>query len=193
MNRKGFSQTIIFFTVVGLLLIGAAGYVIFTAKTPPAPVSSATIAQQASTTDWKTYRSDEYKFEFMYPPAWTVKHWKGDRIFFVCNEKLATSCGPLPEGVIASFTITVMDNKEGLGLEQYVGSPVNDAKVVEITTLGGEKALITVPRKLTAGTYPGEYLWVAKNELVFKLLAGFESKEDIYGKFCEILSTFKFT
>ena len=142
--------------------------------------------------NWKIYRSDEYRFQFKYPSSWVVKHWKGSGEFFVCDEKLAASCGPLPEGVIASFTITVMENKDGLSLEQYVMSPAHGAKVVKITSLGGEKALITVPSNSGTGQYPGEYLWVVKNEFVFMMNAGFETKNNFYEKFGEILSTFKF-
>lgn len=135
--------------IVIIILSSVAIYVVLH-KTRSASVIPST---SQSTTDWKTYRSDEYRFEFKYPPTWVVNHGKEGRFLLVCDEKLATRCGLLPEGVIASFTITVMDNREGSSLEQYVLSPAHGPKVVKITTLGGEKALITIPRNLEAGHY----------------------------------------
>jgi hypothetical protein len=76
-------------------------------------------------------------------------------------------------------------------LEQYVGSWPG-LKVVKITTLGGEKALVAIPSKPVAGEYLGEFLFVAKNKFIFEITAGFETKTDIYREFGEILSTFKF-
>ncbi|MFH1773285.1 MAG: hypothetical protein ABH818_02995, partial [Patescibacteria group bacterium] len=45
MNQKGFSQTIIIFAVVGLIIIGAVGYFVFNVQTPvvnPTPINNPT-------------------------------------------------------------------------------------------------------------------------------------------------------
>lgn len=63
------------------------------------------------TTNWKAYTSTKYGFEFKYPGNWTVKHWEGDKIFYICNPDLAFFCGPLPEGIVADISISIIDGR----------------------------------------------------------------------------------
>ena len=62
-NKQGFSA-IAFLIILAVLVIG--GYAIWK-KQPPTPAPS---TPSVDTTNWKTYRNEEYGFEFKYPNDW---------------------------------------------------------------------------------------------------------------------------
>lgn len=87
MNQKGFSRTIIIFAVVGVILIGAAGYFVFNAQTPvvsPTPIinppptpAPQTLLSSGQTNlleigTWKTYTNTDYKYRINYPSDWEI-------------------------------------------------------------------------------------------------------------------------
>lgn len=161
---------------------------------------------KSETASWKTYRNDEYGFEFKHPSAWTVLKGNDilhDRVFYICSEKFAGSCGPMGDKAIADFTITVgysyEEMKVGSSLEQYIEKfGLSDVNIAKTTTVGGKQAVITVPDNIISGQRSIEHLWVDAGKTVFIISPGlgklkndfsFSEEEEI----SQILSTFKFT
>lgn len=75
MRKKGFINIIIIGVIA--IIIAAAGYFAVTRKTSEAPATSQEVetinktteltGEDSATKDWKTYRNEEYGFEFRYP------------------------------------------------------------------------------------------------------------------------------
>lgn len=72
-NKHGFSAVVI---IIILAVIAVGGYAVWKNQTaPPAPNSppdtNITLPiSNLDTSDWKTYRNDEYGFEMKYPTGW---------------------------------------------------------------------------------------------------------------------------
>lgn len=160
-------------------------------------------------TSWKIYRNDEYGFEFKHPYSYTVLRGNDilhDRIFYICSEKFAGSCGPMGDKAIADFTITVgysyEEMKVGSSLEQYIEKfGLSGVNIAKTTTVGGKQAIITVPDNILAGQLSVEYLWVDAGKTVFIISPGFDKLKNNFSfssfseekEISQILSTFKFT
>lgn len=142
----------------------------------------------SNTLGWKTFKSDEYMFEFQYPNDWRVEKFSSQ--FLVCKKDII--CTIYPDALSATFVINIYDNSEGLNVHQYTSEEARGAEVVGFSNLAGEEAVITVPKNVDWGQYKGEYLWVSKAEFIYNFVAGFEERVDILEEFSDILSTFKF-
>lgn len=92
---------VLLYVVIGAIVYGLIYYFIFykmgnysESYQYPKPTGKQTISNsQNETADWKTYRNDEYEFEFKYPKDWILNNQKvGSRIVSIIspeNESLA--------------------------------------------------------------------------------------------------------
>lgn len=78
LNQKGLAPILIVILVAAALL---GGYLVYqkqpkpTSSAEPSPLSTEAPAKMEDpTTNWKTYRNEQYKFEFKHPQSWEEKY-----------------------------------------------------------------------------------------------------------------------
>lgn len=112
-SQKGFAPVAILIIAIAVLAIGAGTYVVLHKQEP---AQNSNITQNTSTIDsigqnenWKTYRDENYGFEFKYPSTWFIRRSSdGESLSFT---KTQTT---LPARAFASFYINNLNvGKEG--------------------------------------------------------------------------------
>ncbi|MGB0757202.1 MAG: PsbP-related protein [Patescibacteria group bacterium] len=146
MNKK---NIIVIISILGILLIGGSVWYVQKNNQPDnedhttqAPQEGELIASDIDTSDWQTYRNEEYGFEFMYPEGWGVV-LEGESFvnLFVSND-------PLDEG---SFKVKVFNNPEKLSVPDFYKAiakqklhPGNDLLLYNLEELAADKETISI-------------------------------------------------
>ncbi len=179
---------------IGIVVLAAAAYYGMTmrTKTNYAPVLSG----EASTGDWKTYRSREAAFEIKYPSSWFIKEE-------VSPEEVTVTWGP---DNIESRS-SAEDLVAGVGLRVTKGGLAEALDEVKISYTGREAELkisdiqfAGLPAKKVASTkYPHFYtMLVSSSGMIYRFSVGADSflnskRMDYSSVIDQILATFKFT
>ncbi len=87
---------------------------------------------QVDTSDWKTYRNDEYGFEFRYPKSFKISNEGGDfgnLIGYVFSLSIGStkSINELPPGIFA-ISIDVLDNPQGKSPQDWYSEYYQEQK-----------------------------------------------------------------
>lgn len=143
-----------------------------------------------ATVDWKTYRNEEYRFEFKYPKFFTKENG--------CS--IEESENGISIGYRAELSIV---DSGGLVLEEYVNQDAS-AEGIEIefkekTTVGGKDAIKVSYRTIGVGRYGTDTYLLKENKVyIFSFFAGSEcpaTSENDYSELAvldDIISTFRF-
>lgn len=73
-NQKGFANIILIVVIVAVF-VGVVGYFVFGKKSEQATQQQQTTTQtkpKDESANWKSYRNEEYGFEFKYPTGWEI-------------------------------------------------------------------------------------------------------------------------
>ncbi|NUM25758.1 MAG: hypothetical protein HUU49_04025 [Candidatus Buchananbacteria bacterium] len=85
-------------------------------------VNTATTTEEIDTSDWKTYRNEEYGFEFKYPENWKIFLLDDNRISLAPNNKEVGIPDKFGFKYFGDIFITIYKNENLLDLENYYNS-----------------------------------------------------------------------
>ncbi len=197
MNTKGFTPVVLVLIVVVLVAIGAVGYFVARNGQPPPPASS---PSSTDTTSWKTYRNEQYGFEFKYPAAWRMDTYDGSPTL-LGGEALSLQIYSYPENNTYNPGAPVPQNE--IKIEGDVYRTVGSLDEL-IKKLGGFNNVVRTEDIVINGVV-GKKVWTHDEEFGMEVLGvyyvdggrGFSltswPSNSIYlNEFDQILSTFKF-
>lgn len=202
--------------ITAVIILGGAGYFIYQSSTEGNEVTLGNGIAVEETTDWKTYRNEEYGFEIKYPPNMIVQddgyvdYLKGLRISF-CGGEYSKFCGIKGTGShpeIYLFRFDKDGTKENMYLYSFVfemrrtyeefwpwgGDPEKlDCKISPITLTGASGKLWEC-RKGLPYIFASYAFWERKNgEAFYNMNANsFDEFPNLRNTFNKILSTFHF-
>lgn len=174
--------------VVGLIIGGVFAYIYFSkSQNPMTNVQSNSNIQNPNTetADWKTYRNNEYGFEFKYPKEWAIAEERGEDYFLVLIGKQE----PIEVSGIFAFSVRQKTEEEYLNSLKsarfYITSKSN-------TVVDNKNAIFYTLKRTDA---PLEMQWrsivIAKYNAIVEFSMGATEEHD--NIFYQTLSTFKFT
>ena len=147
----------------------------------PSPTSTPPASQVPA--DWKTYRSEQMKFEIKYPPDWKVDEQEGDVVIYK-GEKLVLPSGSPIDPYGRSLNLTILEGGKNC-------CHMFSAHELKEITINGYYAIQTVYRR--------SGFWVFSHDRSHILKVGYyipdlDNPKDrkSEGIFTVILSTFKF-
>jgi hypothetical protein len=192
MKIKGFSPAAIILLVIVILAIGGGIYLWYSST----PATSGEIA------NWQTYRSDEYGFEFKYPPNWyfdifgTIK--SGGAITLTTLPRSAyDEGGVLPKGGAAINILKwPLASVEQTIQKDLIGVEIQSRDSIRV---GGEKADRVFSKiSFPGGTFQKEIgIYLIHNSVLYKIFftywEGDQKESQFLTTFNTFLSTFKFT
>ena len=212
-NQKGFSKIAII--IIVLILIGGA-YFVFSKKDRSVSIQDVTNqnsqsdnspTDQLSMDNWKTYRNEQYDFEFKYPLAWILRDGNKDykptglnNFYQFCNKAITIPNEPL--GPNDNF----VERCEGEFFRVSIWKPLAEMKMITNDFAG---LRLNKENKITIGDKSAsEFMYSGNSEILGGVhtwhLFVIQTDNNIYsitGDFCmddktecnQILSTFKFT
>ena len=159
--------------------------------------------RQDVTSTWQIYRNDQYKFEFSYPPVYTIRIFDKSTVrgslFTVILDSTTIGPGEGGYGPLSSISIGVWDNSKQLSLIDWAEDEYNRSfsnyngdgfADFENKTLAEHKAI----SYSWEGLGYGKTVIIENNKVIFLLDTGGDSKtERVWQDFDDVLSTFKFT
>jgi len=150
--------------------------------TPVLPTSTSPQVPEIDTSDWKTYRNEEYGFELRYPSDWEVIE---DFSQAVVNFEFTGPALDKSPGIEGAFLIQIYRLGKASNLREWVESFYPEAAKVTIenTIINGYPAVIARVPVEWAGT--GSMSAILRNDRVFTFVIPHESNKSIF-------STFKF-
>lgn len=175
--------------ILGVILVAVNGYFLFKQLTVPVGPNDPIIkSKQDEFADWKTYRNEEYGFEFKYPQKYDL--YENDKIIQVITKEDRNLKGEL----VNNLTIKVVDNDKNLSVLEWwnlYGPYTSDlAKKHRITPS-------TFPiKKIKVGNADGIYIPGSEGVLTNYLILS--NKNNIFEilvmipEYQKILSTLKF-
>lgn len=92
---------------------------VVTPEPAPAPVSPET---PIDTSNWKTYRNEEYGFEFKLPLGWSIEKTNSPKVFYLKSENfspvlLGYTAKEEPFYSYGEFEVVIIDNPENFSIE----------------------------------------------------------------------------
>jgi len=174
------------FIIAGAIAAAFVGIIYFDNTQPAqAPTEENNNLAADDTSDWETYRNEEFGYEVKYPAGWTVSAW--EKIAYFCSPQIQ-ACGPEPHDIKANVSVSVKG--ETGTLESYVQSPASGLEIVDEVEIGGQKAYITGSVSDNFGKFIEKQVHVKNGDSIYEVTAysqGYSRSE-----FDQILSTFKF-
>ena len=198
-NRAGFFN-IFFGLIIATLLLGIASYVGYHGM------------QKSGTEDWKTYRKEQYGFEFKYPEDWRIKEniaiWEKIFIVSVWNDiytERYESHAQFMVRVEPRDAKTYLDERvndlKQLGKERWGDDPIHlPIEVTDISGKSGWRLPLTV-KPLWAPSISDEQIIVALTQdssleidILYPIISDGEYLTELqFKQVNQILPTFKFT
>jgi hypothetical protein len=132
-----------------------------------------------TTADWQAYENKEYNFELRYPRGWTYKT-EENKISFYQSESTQE-----PDAWEGSFFVSVWDNPEKLGAEEWVAKNVSK---VEREFIG---LFSDGVQYKSSGLYEYTEIYLNRDDLVYKIWFN-KDCEQIY-LFYQMFFTFQFS
>jgi len=122
------SQKLLIFILLACLSLAVSGCLV----KPQTPVSenqntnTATTTEEIDTSDWKTYQSEEYGFEFKYPGEWHLdvcnKEDGIDEVIVILLDDIVTCTGNLPDSKISASlgeSYNILNDRQIFNLIDY--------------------------------------------------------------------------
>ena len=130
-------------------------------------------AQPSAAVPTKTYKSEQFKFSFDYPAAWSLQEGSGSERSKLLVLKLLSqdeNVDVLRDYSPGSFGIEVLANPQRLGLRDWLeqhGWPFGEGdRSVTPTSIGGLPALEIATGRMYA---PNRFIYVAAHDVVIRI------------------------
>lgn len=181
------------------IIVGGAFYIMQKSQTPTTNIQSNSEIQnqtqiQEETADWKTYKSNEYGFEFKYPEKVTVQQ----------NGNVVTVYDARPDWGVFDWNMKFYKNNSKEELKTWINSQFNlfsqpsnkDCKIVpsdkyglKVNIKNSYTVLIDAPSYEASCAQVGYYT-ISPNSITIMEFDSVQASPELYQ---DILTTFKFT
>ncbi len=129
-------------------IISATGYSLLLKKYPPVaiqPIVTPTITPEPDTSDWKTYKNENYGFEIKYPAKdWTISEYYGDIYIEYLNSDVRIIASASDYSAKQNMDNDLMNIPEGIRpkseeilLNGIKGYKVENTELGEVQQVGG--------------------------------------------------------